>query len=337
MEGLWAPATEVLSVALASLPSTSWPLLIASLTSTQIAFLEGDCNGRSHRAPPPSSPRLLSRRFRAEVGAGGAAAGGGSTDSAVRLTQLLKAMAGASNNAVERKAREWVPLFLAFSGTKVGGGEGATAPDEEDEEDDAEEDVEAKIGATISGAPPSTAPATAAAAPGGAEEGAAHIIVRVPQRTWRAALREWLGVLAGLKGVRGVYRATSLQVAVTCHVMDVDPALQQAALKCLKAFKPAWLLPYIDRLLRLADNRSLREELTAFPLAVRASSTREGDAMAGILPEHRAQVVPLLIQLLYPKMRKRSGRLGGKGESWISLYSIPPAAATVVEFTTWHI
>lgn len=51
--------------------------------------------------------------------------------------------------------------------------------------------------------------------------------------------------------------------------MDIDPAIQQGALLCLKVFKLQFLLPYLDRLLRLADNKTLREELTAFPLAIR--------------------------------------------------------------------
>ena len=52
------------------------------------------------------------------------------------------------------------------------------------------------------------------------------------------------------------------------QLMDIDPAIQQGALRCLKVFKLQFLLPYLDRLLRLADNKTLREELTAFPLAI---------------------------------------------------------------------
>ena len=37
----------------------------------------------------------------------------------------------------------------------------------------------------------------------------------------------------------------------------------------LQVFKLKFLLPYLDRLLRLADNKTLREELTAFPLGAR--------------------------------------------------------------------
>ena len=44
-----------------------------------------------------------------------------------------------------------------------------------------------------------------------------------------------------------------------------------------------------------------------------ATSLREDEGGSALLGEHRAGVVPLLIRLLFPKMRKRSGRLGGKG------------------------
>eukprot|EP00955_Chlamydomonas_euryale_P045331 353123-Chlamydomonas_euryale.AAC.5 len=36
-------------------------------------------------------------------------------------------------------------------------------------------------------------------------------------------------------------------------------------------------------------------------------------AEGGIEPEHRLGVLPLLIRVLLPKLRKRSGRLAGKG------------------------
>ena len=72
--------------------------------------------------------------------------------------------------------------------------------------------------------------------------------------------------------------------------------------------------------------QTLRAELAAFTLAPSASSTREGDEVAALAPEHRPGLVPLLIRLLYPKMRKRSGRLGGKG-GWRGAAAGRPAKA----------
>lgn len=43
------------------------------------------------------------------------------------------------------------------------------------------------------------------------------------------------------------------------------------------------------------------------------TSLREDEGGSALLAEHRAGLVPLLVRLLFPKMRKRSGRLGGKG------------------------
>lgn len=48
----------------------------------------------------------------------------------------------------------------------------------------------------------------------------------------------------------------------------------------MQAFKVAFVTSYMDRLLRLADNATLRSELAQFPLAA--------DAEDAVLPEHRA-------------------------------------------------
>lgn len=54
---------------------------------------------------------------------------------------------------------------------------------------------------------------------------------------------------------------------------------------CLQAFKVKFVTSYTERLLRLADNTTLRSELAQFPLAV--------DADDAILPEHRAGMCEL--------------------------------------------
>ena len=55
----------------------------------------------------------------------------------------------------------------------------------------------------------------------------------------------------------------------------------------------------------------------AAPPPCRPTSIRDTDDVPTVQPEHRPGLVPLLVRLLYPKMRKRSGRLGGKGESGV--------------------
>lgn len=300
---LWPAADAALAMALDTYPSLAWPLIFEALTNAQTAFLGGDCYARPHTAEdqeistgfggaaPISGD--LAERFVAAVEEGEAETAGGSTDAAARLTHVLRALASANNNTLEGKSKDWVPLFLSFSSAKSPDGV-AVQGSEEIEEGGGDEEVEEEA----------------------AEEAleSSNALSSVSARAWRSGLREWLAMLAGLKGIRGTYRGAALQRAVASHCLDIDPFVQQSALKCLKAFKLTWLAPYLDRLLRLADNKTLRTELAAFPLGIVPTSVRKGDDLESILPEHRAALVPLVVALLFPKMRKRSGRLGGKGK-----------------------
>eukprot|EP00887_Chlorella_sp_A99_P000887 scaffold5.g887.t1 len=327
---LWSPAAEALAMALDCAPATAWPLILQQLTAAQEAFLAGGTpQAAAHHPPTAAHPhghplhvsgaavtpgpalRPLAERF-AEAAAEGApgAAVGGSTDAATRLAHLLKALARAPHTVVESRAKEWVLLFLAYCAAKsadgvaaAGGGE---AEAEEEEEEGEEQEEQEQGGASEQAGEPR---ATAAAA-GTRRAG-------VPAHAWRAGLAEWLSLLAGLRGVRGMWGGEPVQCAVAGLLLDPEPSIQAGALKCLKArdgaFRLRWLAPYLERLLRLADNKTLRAELTAFPLAPKPTSVREDDDVAAVQPEHRAALVPLLVRLLFPKMRKRSGRLGGKG------------------------
>ncbi len=64
---------------------------------------------------------------------------------------------------------------------------------------------------------------------------------------------------------------------------------------------------YMERLLRLADNSTLRSELAQFPLAA--------DAENAILPEHReglhAEGSPLSMQLGIPRRKCSGAPVGG--------------------------
>lgn len=295
---LWSPAASSLAAALDAHPAVTWPLLLEALTAAQAAFLRGEVQVQSHSLPGAVEDEehkevTLRERFAATVAEGSAEASGGSTDAAVRLTHLLKALSGANNNVVEGKAKDWIPLFLTYSAAKTPEGVGGTEEAEEVEDDAGGGEEESENEEEIVATPE-------------------HAVSSVPTRIWRSGLKEWLALMAGLKGLRAVPNADAVRHSVATHLMDSDPAVQQAVLKCLKAFKMSWLAPYVDRLLRLADNKTLRAELAAFPLALKPTSLREGDEE--IQPEHRQALLPVVMALLFPKMRKRSGRLGGKGE-----------------------
>ncbi len=47
-------------------------------------------------------------------------------------------------------------------------------------------------------------------------------------------LQEWLAVVGGLKGAKGLARWQELRRAVALQLGDIEPGVQQAALKCMK-------------------------------------------------------------------------------------------------------
>jgi U3 small nucleolar RNA-associated protein 20 len=82
--------------------------------------------------------------------------------------------------------------------------------------------------------------------------------------------------------------------------------VQALALEILVAYKLKFLLPYKDHLLRLIDEKQFKSELLAFPL---------GEETTDIKPEHRADLMPVVLRLLYGRMRaaKAGKKHGGRG------------------------
>lgn len=188
-----------------------------------------------------AQPLVLSERFAAAVARGDVVAAGGATDAAVRLTHLLKAMAAANNNTVESKSRDWVQLFLAFTDANAGGSEedggdaAAPAADEEAVRGSGRHAVRLSRANSTPAARPGHLPQNVRrrrnwllSAPrrlqeseeeaeeekegaGGERRGVVASGV-VSGRAWRSGLREWLALLGGLKGARGMYQWEAVQV-----------------------------------------------------------------------------------------------------------------------------
>ena len=69
------------------------------------------------------------------------------------------------------------------------------------------------------------------------------------------------------------------------------------------AFKLKFLLPYKENLYRLLEEKDFKQELLAFPLGQEESSIAE---------EHRQDLMPVILRLLYGRMRaKKAGKKGG--------------------------
>lgn len=74
-----------------------------------------------------------------------------------------------------------------------------------------------------------------------------------------------------------------------------DADMQSKVLDCLLNWKDDFLLPYDQHLKNLINSKSLREELTTWSLS------RESDLVD---TRHRAFLVPVVIRVLSPKVRK---------------------------------
>lgn len=76
---------------------------------------------------------------------------------------------------------------------------------------------------------------------------------------------------------------------------DNDAEIQTKVLDCLLIWKDGFLLPYDQHLKNLISSKYLREELTTWSLSKESNQIEE---------EHRAYLVPIVIRLLMPKVRK---------------------------------
>ncbi|KAF0916337.1 hypothetical protein E2562_005936 [Oryza meyeriana var. granulata] len=115
-------------------------------------------------------------------------------------------------------------------------------------------------------------------------------------KQWKMILKEWLNVLRLLRNARSLYQSKILQEVLTKRVLDEsDPDIQSKALDCLLNWKDEFLTPYSQSLKNLIDSKTLREELTTWAVSY--------DSLF-IQKDHRSCVVPLVIRVLTPKLRK---------------------------------
>ncbi|CAO2170436.1 unnamed protein product [Urochloa humidicola] len=115
-------------------------------------------------------------------------------------------------------------------------------------------------------------------------------------KQWKAILKEWLNLLKLMHNARSLYQSKDLQEVLTKRVLDdSDPDIQAKALDCLLNWKDEFLTPYSQNIKNLIDIKTLREEMTTWAVS--------HDSLS-ILKDHRSHVVPLVIRVLTPKVRK---------------------------------
>lgn len=126
-------------------------------------------------------------------------------------------------------------------------------------------------------------------------------------KEWKAVLKEWLNLLKLMKNPKSFYCSQFLKEVLQNRLLEEnDPEIQMRVLDCLLIWKDDYILPYTEHLRNLIISKNLREELTTWSLS------RESE----IIEEcHRDNLVPIVIRLLMPKVRKLKGLASRKKAS----------------------
>ncbi|XP_051172265.1 small subunit processome component 20 homolog [Leptopilina boulardi] len=103
---------------------------------------------------------------------------------------------------------------------------------------------------------------------------------------------------------KSFYRETEMSKIYLDLLSSKNAEIQKAALNCLFAYKHKYLLPYKEHLSNFVDEKQLKNELTHFKIT-------KDESM--IDNNHRDDLFPILMRIIYAKMTTRVGmRTGGK-------------------------
>ena len=116
-----------------------------------------------------------------------------------------------------------------------------------------------------------------------------------------------LGLFGHFVNPRVLYRASEVQKALLGLLTSGDVAIQKSALRALLTWKTPSLVAYEENLMNLLDDVRFREEIATFVNIDKYDST--------IQDEHRQDLTPVLLRILYGKIISRSGPTGRRGQN----------------------
>ncbi|KAG6000919.1 hypothetical protein E4U54_001230 [Claviceps lovelessii] len=120
--------------------------------------------------------------------------------------------------------------------------------------------------------------------------------------TWSQADRKaMLGILAQFVNPKVLYKHAQVYEALLTLMENGDGELQKLVLKAILAWKQEGVIPYKENLEYLLDEARFKNELAVF---------LQGDNM--IKPEHRSDLMPVLLRLLYGRTIAKKGVASGK-------------------------
>ncbi|KAK5849173.1 hypothetical protein PBY51_008835 [Eleginops maclovinus] len=140
-----------------------------------------------------------------------------------------------------------------------------------------------------------------------AEEGGRQQKKAPPKRAAAKQLIVHLKVFAKFTNPRSLYLESSLSDLYNQLLCHQDQQIQRVALECVLTYKDANIVPYKENLEKLLDDKHFKEEIVHFNIS---EETEVIDA------SHRAKLIPLLMRILFGRMRSKAGsKFQGKASS----------------------
>ena len=127
----------------------------------------------------------------------------------------------------------------------------------------------------------------------------------VVEKTWSYADRKaFLELLGKFTNPKVLYRSNEVRDVLLDLLANGSSEIQRLALKAIFTWKDPWVRPYEERLLRLLDDKTFRDELAVVFHADQEQSSIEAS--------HRAGLLPILLRLLFGQMISHSRTHGGQ-------------------------
>uniref|UniRef100_A0A8C3M1A3 UTP20 small subunit processome component n=1 Tax=Chrysolophus pictus TaxID=9089 RepID=A0A8C3M1A3_CHRPC len=133
------------------------------------------------------------------------------------------------------------------------------------------------------------------------EEGEPITVGLPKKKTRRAAAKQLIAhlqVFSKFSNPRALYLEQKLNALYTQLLSHQDQSVQRIALDCIMTYKHPHLLPYRENLQRLLEDKSFKEEIVHFSIS---------EENMIVKMEHRPHLVPVLMRILYGRMRNKTG------------------------------
>ncbi|XP_062441952.1 small subunit processome component 20 homolog [Rhea pennata] len=128
------------------------------------------------------------------------------------------------------------------------------------------------------------------------------ITVGLPKKkTRRAAAKQLIAhlqVFSKFSNPRALYLEQKLNALYTQLLSHQDQNVQRIALDCIMTYKHPHLLPYRENLQRLLEDKTFKEEIVHFSIS---------EENTVVKTEHRPALIPVLMRILYGRMRNKTG------------------------------